>query len=295
MIFLRLAIWLTNSFSGFPGRWRVLAWIATKESQLELLPPRLINIDDGTKLLLEAFNNRGHYVEIRSLTKDVRVVRAFENILRRGDVALDVGANIGRMSVLASRLVGPTGRVFSFEPSPKVVSSLYRNLAINRCSNVVVRTFALADYDGVTCFHMPVGTNSAWGSLREIGTGASIEVEVFVRSLDSLAELPGPIRLLKIDVEGADLKVVRGAANLIRTQRPMIILEYSPDWIRQLGDDPLWLEKFLLEEGYYAYELLDNGPRRLTNFPEKQIDLLCAPMSLSQESWDGLRLPLGAD
>lgn len=288
MVVLKFAIWLTNCFSAFPGRWRVLRWIAGKAEFLELLPPKLLQLDEGSRLLIEAFNNRGHYVETKTLSKDQRVVNVFRTVLRNGDNVLDVGANIGRMSVLASRLIGNTGSVFAFEPSPKVITSLYRNLAINRCPNVTVFNLAIANGEGNITFHMPIGTNSAWGSIRDIGEDASISIEVPLRSLDNLDSLPDKVKLLKIDVEGADLSVIRGASALIRTRRPVVILEFSPNWIRQLGDDPNWLKEFMDMNDYYLYELKDEGLTAISQLPNQQTDILCLPEKLIDQTWSGL-------
>jgi FkbM family methyltransferase len=287
---LRIAVELTDRLATFPGKWRLLQWIEARPLELQLLPPKLLTLDGGSRLLVEAFNNRGHYVETASLAKDDRVVRLFRALLREGDAVLDVGANIGRMSVLASRLVGSGGSVFSFEPSPKVVSSLYRNLQINGCENVIAHNSAVSDVDGPVTFHMPLGTNSGWGSLRELGVGASLRVEVMCRRLDSMLGALPPIALLKIDVEGADLKVVRGAQQLVQRDQPIIVLEFSPSWIRQLGDDPDSLVGFLDRLGYHLYEVSDTHLCPVNATPNAQIDLLClpAPLTLAKTSWEAL-------
>ena len=197
--------------------------------------------------------------------------------VRPGDVVVDVGANIGRMSVLASRLVGAQGRVYCFEPSPKVLTSLYRNLQLNGCTNVTAYSSAVADVAGVLMFNMPVGTNSGWGSLRDLGAGAALRVEVSCRRLDDMLPILSKVALLKIDVEGADQKVVRGAQALIQRDQPVIALEYSPDWIRQLGDDPAWLLQSLGALGYRFLEVTDSQLKPLAGVPAQQIDLLCLP------------------
>lgn len=293
MMLMQMAVWLTVKTGPFRGKWRLLRWIAERPYELELLPPRIVEVDGGSHLLVEAFNNRAHYVEPQSLRKDAGVVQVFRSVLRDGDVVVDVGANIGRMTVLGSRLVGKTGKVFAFEPSPKVISSLYRNIAYNRCSNVTVFNSAVSDECGEITFFMPVGTNSAWGSIRNIGVSSSILVTVASTSLDSRSEITEPVRLLKIDVEGADLRVVRGARKLIQKNRPVVTLEFSPTWIRDLGDDPQWLRTFASEEGYFLYEVTQAGLRPLQELPEQQIDILCLPWRLNGGSWADLARSAG--
>lgn len=274
---VRCGAWSCAQVTRFPGKWRLLQWLAAQPLALQQLAPKLIDLDGGSRLLLEAFNNRGHYLEPDTLSKDDQVVRAVKALVAPGHCVVDVGANIGRITVLASRQVGPMGRVVAFEPSPKVISSLYRNLEINRCANVTVHNVAVTDLDGALTFNMPLGTNSGWGSLRELATGAAVRIEVSGRRLDSLlAGLP-PVRLLKVDVEGADLRVIRGAQALLRRDLPAVVLEYSPAWIRELGDDPAWLLSFFKDLGYATYQLTDAVPQPLTEVPNIQVDLLALP------------------
>ena len=285
---LRLAIHALRAFRAFPGRWRVLRWVAARPRQLLVLPPRQMPIDGGGCLIVEAYNNRDMYVENNRHDKDDRVLRAFDALVRPGDHVWDVGANIGRMSVVAARRVGERGRVRAFEPSPMVISSLYKNLAFNQCSNVTVRNCAVSDQAGTISFHMPLDTNSGLGSLREIGDGASTVIEVPMIRLDDESDQPARLRLLKIDVEGADLRVLRGASRMIQSARPAIIMEFSPRWIEQLGDSVGWFSEFVERIGYTLYRLTDAGPHRIDALPDHQIDLLCAPRPLAEMSWRGL-------
>jgi hypothetical protein len=130
---------------------------------------------------------------------------------------------------------------------------------------------------GVLVFSMPVGTNSGWGSLRDLGEGAALRVEVACRRLDDMLSVLPKVALLKIDVEGADLKVVRGAQALLQRDQPVIALEYSPNWIRQMGDDPAWLLESLGAMGYRFLEVTDAVLQPLAEVPAQQVDLLCLP------------------
>jgi FkbM family methyltransferase len=125
----------------------------------------------------------------------------------------DCGANVGYFTLLFSKLVGPTGRVFSFEPLPANAQHLRRHVSMNRRTNVTVIQFALADYNGKTNF-------STDGSESRIGPQGDITVDC--RTIDSLG-LPPP-DVMKIDVEGAEILLITGAAETIRTHRPLIFM-----------------------------------------------------------------------
>ena len=145
--------------------------------------------------------------------------RLMSSMLHPGDTMYDVGANVGYYTLLASHSVGPTGHVIAFEPLPANVRLVQRHLRLNRVRNVEVQEVAVSERDGHARF-APHASN-AMGKLSESGT-----VEVRMVSLDSIvtsARFPDP-RLLKVDVEGAELGVLRGAARLLQRARPSILL-----------------------------------------------------------------------
>jgi FkbM family methyltransferase len=284
-----IAVHILRRVEKFPGRWRVERWLAGQPRSLMLMAPRLLALTADTYILVEAFNNRDMYVQSSIRDKDELVLFVFDALLRPGDNVLDVGANIGRMTVLASKGVGPGGRVIAFEPSPLVIASLYKNIFFNQCKNVSVRNYAVADADGSLPFHVPLDTNSGLGSFRDLGTDQSLVIEVPIRQIDQERGLPDDVRLIKIDTEGADLRVLRGAELLIARCRPAIVLEFSPAWIAQMGDEPKWILEFAARHDYSLYQLQPEGPRALTELPAVQIDLLCTPRALSEPTWAALK------
>lgn len=145
--------------------------------------------------------------------------RLMSSLLHPGDTMYDIGANVGYYTLLASHRVGPSGRVVAFEPLPANVRLVERHLRLNRVRNVSVHEVAVSDREGRARF-APNASN-AMGKLSDAGS-----IEVAMISLDSFvsaAGLPDPT-LLKIDVEGAELGVLRGAATLLDRARPSILL-----------------------------------------------------------------------
>jgi FkbM family methyltransferase len=152
---------------------------------------------------------------------------------RLGDFVVDAGAHYGLYTMLASRLVG-NGMVLSFEPHPENYRGLLTNLRLNGIENV--RTFeeALGDYDGKVMLCQPFSMSTTWST----GRPGSSCMEVRQRRLDSVvAELGiGRLDLVKIDVEGGEESVIRGAEESIRRFRPRLTIAayHSGDQVSKL-------------------------------------------------------------
>jgi FkbM family methyltransferase len=152
------------------------------------------------------------------------------------DVALDVGANLGWYSVLLDRLSAPGARIFAFEPDPQSFELLTRNLDRNAARRVSAVNVALGAQPGTALLHRYKTSNNGRHTLLEGATsGGTVQVpvttlEAFWHSQDLGAR---PIRFMKVDVEGFEYFVLRGAGELIR-RCACIVLEYSPESL-QLG------------------------------------------------------------
>jgi FkbM family methyltransferase len=192
---------------------------------------------------------------------EAQVTAAFRAILLPGDVCVDVGANIGYFTLLASRLVGPDGHVYALEPSPEIQVSLVSNLKLNDVRNVTALGIAAGDRDGEADFYEAHGRNRGASSLRLAAEEAGDEAEsratrVQVRRLDSVvsdAHLPR-LRLVKIDVEGYELEVMRGLEPLlVRGARPSIVVELTPSWSGEEASD--YVATFCSRHRLKAYRL----------------------------------------
>ncbi len=151
---------------------------------------------------------------------EMQVVRLLESRLRPGMTFVDVGAFIGYFTVLASRLVGPRGRVFAFEPDAGSVALLRANLRRHRCANVSV--FAFAAWSGFRPMRLTAPDGNRGGT--EIGLGTE-GTKVLAAPLDAL--INGPVDLMKIDAEGSDHAVVWGARRLL-ADCPLAVTEFWP-------------------------------------------------------------------
>lgn len=155
-----------------------------------------------------------------------RFVRRF---LRPGMVVLDVGAHHGFYTLLASRLVGPEGKVIAFEPSERERKWLSKHLRLNECRNVRVEDAALGAQDGETEFFLVEGVNSGVQGIKAPeGLSDPIRrVRVPVMTLDRYVELHSldQVDLIKLDVEGGERDVLRGARRLLDSARPVFLCE----------------------------------------------------------------------
>ncbi len=182
---------------------------------------------------------------------------ALGRIAKPGMTVLDVGANLGLYSVLLSRLVGPAGKVIAFEPDPGLYALLRENCAANGALNVSAHNLALGSAPERMVLSR-LTLNSGDNHLgADAGTTFRRPVEVEVEALDTL--MPG-LRpdLVKVDVQGWELKVLRGLERMLRTvENVVIFLEVCPKWLRRAGDGPEELHGFLTDMGFRFYSSVD--------------------------------------
>ena len=136
-------------------------------------------------------------------TDEPAVQAELVRVLRPGGVVYDVGANVGFLTLIAARLVGPEGRVYAFEPIPDNARAIERNAALNGFANVTVLELALTDRSGEAVLRIPRINQGA--HLAVVGDAAGEEDDLIVRTAP-LDELDGlrPPELVKLDVEGAE-------------------------------------------------------------------------------------------
>ena len=168
----------------------------------------------------------------------------FAETVTEGAVVYDVGAHVGFYTLLASEIVGQSGKVIAFEPLPQNLHYLNKHLSLNQCGNVKVIEAAVAEESGTTFFTK--GISSSMGYLSSTG-----DYEVKVVSLDNLVlnrEIPYP-DYMKIDVEGAELLVLSGAKKILNDFAPVIFLAtHGADIHKQCCD-------FLKSAGYHLQSI----------------------------------------
>ena len=163
---------------------------------------------------------------------ETRELEFAERFLQPGMTVLDIGANQGLYTLLASQRVGSRGRVFAFEPSPRERRALRLNVLVNLCRNVTIESAALGNEEGYSELYLVDGPETGCNSLRPpvLMEGSSRPVRVPITRLDRwLCEHKiERVDFIKLDVEGAELSVLRGATDLLnRNPRPVILAEVA--------------------------------------------------------------------
>jgi FkbM family methyltransferase len=172
--------------------------------------------------------------------------------LKDGDVFVDVGANIGILTLLASKIVGPEGKVVSVEAHPQTHGALLQNLQLNRITNVAAVNCAVGREDGTV--RLSDRLDDDWNKIDTAGG----TVEVGLRRLDEVCEALAQINVLKIDVEGYELPVLEGAvAVLERTQ--CVLLECWEEHTKGFGYCARDLIQFFEQYSFRGFLLVESG------------------------------------
>ena len=150
-------------------------------------------------------------------------VAALRSALASGDVAVDVGAHKGAYTYWMRRAVGETGKVFAFEPQPRLAAYLAQASAAMGWENVRVRACALSDAPGVGTLRIPAGPSTQGAALSaEAGVDG---VSCRLATLDAELAGEGRVAFLKVDVEGHELAVFRGARRILAEDAPVVLFE----------------------------------------------------------------------
>ncbi len=160
-------------------------------------------------------------------TQEPQVQAATGLMVKPGMVAYDLGANVGYLTVIMSRLVGDAGKVIAFEPWDKNVRTIEHNISMNGLRNIQVRTEAIGKADAKATFSTADFATTGKLEAYHIDQVQGESREVSVRSLDSLiekGEVPPP-DFIKMDIEGAEVDGLRGAEKLLAGKRPIVLIE----------------------------------------------------------------------
>jgi FkbM family methyltransferase len=164
-------------------------------------------------------------------TYEPHLTSVFERYCRSGMTVVDVGANVGYYSLLAAKLVGPSGRVIALEPNSENCRLLLSSIRLGGITNVELIPIACDRTVGWAYFSTHVGSNGGLIDDGDLLAHPGIVVPTF--RLDDIVE--GPVGFLKMDVEGAEGRVVGGAARLIERNLPIITTELTRDMLRQVS------------------------------------------------------------
>ena len=234
-----------------------------------VLRPVRVEVEPGINLLLDPRDDVSRTILISLSGRwEPEVWQAISNGLPEGGVMLDVGAHIGYDSLKASVKVGPSGRVVAFEPNPNTLPTLRDNISASGAHNVIVQPIACTDSEQtLTLFDATPGGNSGSSSLSQQNAGPlTRSYTVRGRPIDDVLGELGLTRVdvVKIDVEGAELVALRGAAQSLKRFHPKLIVEVVPRQLANMGTSVEEVESFIASLGYRATRAVDYKNREWT-------------------------------
>jgi FkbM family methyltransferase len=216
------------------------------------------------------------------------IVALLNTLLREGMVVVDVGANIGEISMVCAKRVGPKGRVIAFEPIDEIADELQRNIERNNLHQVVLARTGLSD---AILEQVPIfascgqrghgdehrGLGSLYGQAAE---GAPLQT-INVTTMDAyLAANPvARVDIIKVDIEGAELPFLRGAEWTLKNFKPLLIVEVQEKSAAAAGYRAVDILEFLSDLGYTFARIGRHGrlsPLRSAGLAEYQ-NVLCTP------------------
>ena len=172
-------------------------------------------------------------------------------IVKPGDTVLDIGANVGIVSLWLAKLVGNNGKVHAFEPNPELQQLLNQTIQRNHADNICPHPVALGSKPGQLELRILENNTGSGSLILDYRLMNCRVVKVPVQTLDSIVvrEKITAIRLMKIDVEGFEAEVLRGGSHVLESVRPQAVLfEFVDKCEGRLSDQPVF--KILLEAGY---------------------------------------------
>lgn len=183
-----------------------------------------------------------------------------ERYLKPGDVFIDVGANIGLYSLVASDLVGPAGKVFAFEPLQKNHLALQKHLQLNNLQNVVLEKLAVSDRAGSIQLHLNEQDGNNGMATAFSDTYTFSETVPMVALDEYFNDQPAQkVSLIKIDIEGGEFPALKGMKLLLQKHQPAILMEMDPKILAKTPFRTEDLEAFLANLGYRKYFIKPAG------------------------------------
>lgn len=179
--------------------------------------------------------------------EETRDLSVLSKLLKPGQVFVDCGANLGLWSITAAPIVGSTGKVYAFEPNPTTARKLMANINKNKLTNIIVTNSAAGAIEG-TCFFQ---CEEAHNISSVLSQPSESTLAVSILKLDTVLK-DRLVRAIKIDVEGYEIEVLKGAENILKTLKPWLCVEFNTlaSGVSSIGE---WeVHQFLTRLGYSA-------------------------------------------
>jgi FkbM family methyltransferase len=191
----------------------------------------------------------------------------FKEVVKDGDVVLDLGANMGYFTLLAAKLVGKSGKVYSFEPEPTNYSLLVKNIELNGYDNVVPVQKAVSNISGAVRLFVSEedpgnSTIFQYGDGRKFVEIESVALDEFFKDKEHRVDV------IKMDIEGAEMAALLGMDRIIRENKNLkIFSELLPSLMRAMGYSPEDFARKLMDDYHFSIQPIDRLPGRKTKHP----------------------------
>lgn len=239
-------------------------------------------VDRGKWVMTEVFSDLRMWVDLHDIGVSRGCIlgnweqpesRYMREKIALGDTVIDIGANVGWFTLLAASRCGDSGHVHAFEPHPTISGYLNRSIHDSRMDGrITLHRVGLDEKNGRAVLGAPTNTNNPGHNwlldAKEQGDSQFDHHEISTVQLDEC--LPNILpSVIKIDVEGAEARVMRGARNLLRRAKPLVLSKLFPEQLKAVSG--VTTAEFISEMaqlGYQCSELGQNGPAgKLTDFP----------------------------
>jgi len=232
----------------------------------------------GFQLLLDLRNDVDYRFYLNDFEENT--IRQYLLSIKPGMTVIDVGANIGIYTLLASNQVGVNGHVYAFEPAHRAYIKLKNNIEINNFLNITPIRSGVSDYDGETIFN--VCDDDAYNSLgrspmRKVKSTETIKIV----TIDKFVQLNNikKIDVIKVDTEGAEYLVFKGAINTLRRDKPVLFFEYNPFAGVGFDFDPIESIRALKSLNYEFYEFVDGKFKEIVDENVTTNDVIAFPVA----------------
>lgn len=211
--------------------------LTSAEHRNEMTSPVVVQMANGVSVVVDSLEPEFGVVIAREKVWEPHIVDIIRSSLKPGDTFVDIGGNVGVMSLNAAAVVGPRGKVIAFEPDPKNAAYFLRGVIANGFQNVFLYPLAVSDTEQV------LSTSQA-SNAKVVETSGPLQIENVVQAVvpDRLLVSEPRVNFLKIDIEGYELPALRGCLKTLRKHRPTVLCEFNPLCLKsQGGVDPLEL------------------------------------------------------
>ncbi len=209
---------------------------------------------------IDAVSNLG-YKLLNSGVHEQYMVNTLESHLKPGDTFVDLAANEGYFSVIASKIVGEKGTVLAIEPQERLQNIIQKNIELNKCKNIKISKTAISDKFGKAYIHLTSDMNSGASSLLRPTRYPLPRQQVDTATLSSVFRSMGidKCKLLKIDIEGWEYEAIMGSLDLFKDHRIEIIaLELHPKALNKRGHSGQEITNKLKDLNYFIDDTFGN-------------------------------------